>query len=72
MPATKLHEIHIDHRFPMPTGQWREELLGRPLTAIERAADDEEDRVIARNKASHALWLAQMSDKEKRRWGIAL
>ena len=46
------------------------EALGRPLAALEHAALVEQDRVIERREASLAMWLAQLSAKERRRLGI--
>lgn len=56
----------------MPSYKLREIDLGRPLTPIERAADDEADRIIDQKDASHAMWQAELSDRAKRRWGIGV
>lgn len=44
--------------------------LGRPMTAVERAAVDYECAVIERKETLHALWLAGLTEFERRRMGI--
>jgi hypothetical protein len=46
-------------------------LLGRPLTNIERAAILECDAITDRREADHRAWLDRMSDRERRYLGIA-
>ena len=48
----------------------RAELLGRELTAVERAADDYQDMIRERDRARHAIWLSQLSAKERKRLGM--
>jgi hypothetical protein len=48
----------------------RADLLGRPLTEVERAADDAQDMYRERDAARHAVWVGQLSAKERKRMGI--
>ena len=40
--------------------------LGRPLTALEQAVADEEQRDLNRRAELHRLWLAEQSDRSRR------
>lgn len=44
--------------------------MGRALTTVESAALDECDRITELKETCHALWLTQLSPKEKRRLGL--
>lgn len=54
----------------MSSADVRAELLGRELTPLERAADDEADRYRDLREARHAIWLSQLSAKERKWLGI--
>lgn len=47
-----------------------ERRICRPLNAVERAAVEETERSIERKETLHALWLAGLTARERRRMGI--
>lgn len=56
----------------MTTAERRAEALGRPLTPLEQAADDEADAIYARRAAQHEMWKDSLGDFTRAYYGMPL